>query len=447
MARVRIDDLNKVLSARLKESEDRSAKFIREFVSSIRGALTSGKDVPLAGFGEFLLATADGTAIPSASKADLMVDLTTRLPEPRAKIESMMSTLVEAIKAELLNGRTVELDGFGAFEVKFEKAKIEKQAKGHKLIRPATTSLRFSCAKPIGLGRAAFSPSDSFKKKVEQFRPSTVLLVVPDHDYFTKTIEFYFKNAGWDIETITSVKAAADRIASGKAFLVIQDSSMADHQQFCRGLKFSPETAKTPLIMLWPNEDAYKAIKEVSVVGDENLPEPFEFRRLLDFADSEILRAAEEELIFRQQFSIQLPADEQSVEKVIEQVNKAVRQGGIAEEVQVAFSAAFREAVVNAAQHGNNHDPDKKIEVLYLLDSEKITSVVKDQGQGFDHAKYVKAGAQRDAASAARERHAQGGVGGLGIMLMLKCCDKVEYNQKGNQITLTKYLKGAPPKG
>jgi anti-sigma regulatory factor (Ser/Thr protein kinase) len=43
-----------------------------------------------------------------------------------------------------------------------------------------------------------------------------------------------------------------------------------------------------------------------------------------------------------------------------------------------------------------------------------------------------------DAVSAARERYEQGRLGGLGIMLMLRCTDQLEYNEKGNQITLTK---------
>jgi serine/threonine-protein kinase RsbW len=176
-------------------------------------------------------------------------------------------------------------------------------------------------------------------------------------------------------------------------------------------------------------------------MGDENLPQPFEFRQLLDTADAEIMRAAEEELIFLQQLNIHLPTDEPSIEKVIDTVHKLLESSGLNEEGQVAMSAAFREAVVNAAQHGNKYKRDRKIEVQYLLDSEKITTVVKDQGNGFNHEQFVKSGSTRDAISAARERHAQGRMGGLGIMLMLRCCDRLEYNQQGNQLTLTKFLK------
>ena len=40
----------------------------------------------------------------------------------------------------------------------------------------------------------------------------------------------------------------------------------------------------------------------------------------------------------------------------------------------------------------------------------------------------------------ARTRHSSGGYGGLGIGLMLRCCDKVEYIPPGNIVKLTKYL-------
>ncbi|MBI2932350.1 MAG: ATP-binding protein [Planctomycetes bacterium] len=449
MSGVKLDELNKTISKQLKESEERSARFVQAFVGSIKGALLSGKDISLAGFGSFSLATADGKPLPAVAKADIENDLAKRLSESNAtRIQSMMDGLLEVIKSEILNGRSIELDDIGALELRREKPKIEKQAKGHRLIKPASTTLSFTCPQPIvtpaGQAKPLFSPADGFKKRVEQSRESTILLVMPERDYFTKTLEYYFENAGWDIETMTSVEEAIKRVESGKAYLVIMDAVLPDHQKFAQRLKFRGETSNVPLIALWPNEQAWKVLKEVAIVGDENLAQPFEFRQLLDYADSEIMRAAEEELIFRQQINIHIPTDEQSIEKVIDMVHQLVDLSGITEEGQVALCAAFREAVVNAAQHGNKYRRDKKIEVQYLLDAEKITAVVKDQGQGFDHKMYTSRGASKDAVTAARERHAQGRMGGLGILLMLRCTDHLEYNAAGNQLTLTKHLKGAP---
>ncbi|MDP6959288.1 MAG: hypothetical protein QF645_10810, partial [Planctomycetota bacterium] len=59
---------------------------------------------------------------------------------------------------------------------------------------------------------------------------------------------------------------------------------------------------------------------------------------------------------------------------------------------------------------------------------------------GFNHELYVTSGSTRDAITAARERHQQGRMGGLGIMLMLRCCDRLEYNQHGNQLTIAKSI-------
>ena len=440
MADLKIDELSKTVSAATNQSEERVAHFIGSFVDVTKNAISQGKDVALAGFGVLSPAGPDGKPASTGSKANVVREVSAKLNESNDnRVETMMGSLLEAMKTEILAGKKVGLDDVGSFEVKYLKPEIEKQAKGHRLIKPAMSMLTFSAGGSTA--PLAFTPHDDFRKKVEQYKESAILLVVPERDFFVKTLEYYFQNAGWDIEAITSVADAIKRIESGKAYLVILDGSFPDWQKFCYVLKSRRATANVPLIALYPSEQTWKVFKEVSIVGDENLPQPFEFRQLLDFADSEIIRAAEEELIFLQQLNIHLPTDEQSIEKVIELVHKLLEGSGITEEGQVSLSAAFREAVVNAAQHGNKYKREKKIEVQYLLDAEKITMVVRDQGTGFNHEQYVKSGSSKDAISAARERHAQGRMGGLGIMLMLRCCDRLEYNQQGNQITLTKYLK------
>jgi serine/threonine-protein kinase RsbW len=449
MADVKLVELTKSLSSSLSVSEERSSRFVDALVASVKSALGASKEVALPAFGTLSLAAADGSPLPAMYKANLLGDVCSKLSETNEqKVRSMMDAVLEAVKKELLAGKRVVLDELGVFEIKFERPKIERQPKGHRLIRPGVSSLGFTPLSPVqtpgGRATIAFSPADDLKKRLESFKESSIMLVVPERDFFTKTLEYYFESAGWEIEVFTTVVDALVKIESGKAYLVILDALFEDYQKFCYALKMRRETTNVPLVLMYPSEQAYKVLKDVTIVGDENLAQPFEFRQLLDYADAEIIRAAEEELIFLQQMNIHLPTDEPSIEKVIDMVHKLLESSGLNEEGQVAMSAAFREAVVNAAQHGNKYKRDRKIEVQYLLDSEKITAVVHDQGTGFNHEQYVKSGSTRDAISAARERHAQGRMGGLGIMLMLRCCDRLEYNQQGNQITLTKYLKPQP---
>ena len=49
--------------------------------------------------------------------------------------------------------------------------------------------------------------------------------------------------------------------------------------------------------------------------------------------------------------------------------------------------------------------------------------------------------AKQTAVDAARERHAEGRLGGLGIKLILQCTDKLEYNELGNELRMTKNLR------
>ncbi len=446
MGEVKLNELTKSLSSSLSMSEERSGRFVDALVESVKTSLAASKEINLPGFGGLSLASSDGKPVPSMYKANLLGDVCAKLGESNEqRVRSTMDAVMEAVKKELLAGKRVVLDDLGVFEIKSERPEIERQPKGHRLIRAAVAGVHFTSASPVktaaGEARVVFSPSDDLKKRLESFKESSIMLIVPERDFFTKTLEYYFESAGWEIEVFTKVVDALVKIESGKAYLVILDGMFEDYQKFAYALKMRRETTNVPLLLLYPNEQSFKVLKEVTIVGDENLPQPFEFRQLLDHADSEIIRAAEEELIFLQQLNIHLPTDEPSIEKVIDMVHKLLETSGLNEEGQVAMSAAFREAAVNAAQHGNKYKRDKKIEVQYLLDAEKITAVVRDQGTGFNHEQFVKSGSTRDAISAARERHAQGRMGGLGIMLMLRCCDRLEYNQNGNQITLTKFLK------
>src|SRR5207249_839241 len=110
---------------------------------------------------------------------------------------------------------------------------------------------------------------------------------------------------------------------------------------------------------------------------------------------------------------------------------------------QVALSSSFREALGNAAEHGNHHDARKKVRVLYLRDEEKICFVVTDEGDGFDHAQFLVRAATVSPLDHTRARRAnEARPGGLGVFIMKKTCDGIVFNDKGNSIFLMKFLPG-----
>ena len=446
MTQVKVRDLGRQVGSSLRLSEERGARIIDSFLAALKGAIASGRIVELPGFGQFSLTQKDDTPWPTSVRANFISEFGARLGESDpGRVEGTIASFLDIVKNEIMGGSRVVWDDVGILEVSYEKPKIEQHPTGHRLIRPAMTTLVFTPHKLIltfeGEAKLVFQPAEEIRRRVEQVRSSAILLLVRQIDYFSKTLEYYFRTANWDIDVLTDVPSAMKRIESGKPYLAIVEGTVPEHQKFCQTLKMKRETTNTPLIVLYETAAAYDMPGELMVTGDENLPQPFEFRNLLELADSEIVRAAEEELIFRQQINLQLPTEEAHIERTIELIHRLLEGSELDEQGQVALAAAFREAVVNAAQHGNKYRRDRPIEIQYLLDSEKITMVVTDQGTGFNHDQFVRSGASRDAISAARERHLQGRMGGLGIMMILRCCERVEYNTQGNQITLTKYLR------
>jgi anti-sigma regulatory factor (Ser/Thr protein kinase) len=181
----------------------------------------------------------------------------------------------------------------------------------------------------------------------------------------------------------------------------------------------------------------------MKVFADQRLSEPFELSDLVKVVESELSRCAEERNYFEHVATIRLHTEDERIEEANELVGNMLTESGLSEESAAALAVAFREAMDNAARHGNKSDPDRLVTVEYLVDREKVTITVSDEGEGFDTEVYLSRGVSGDPVEAARERNRAGGVGGLGIMLMLKCVDKLEYKYSGNTVTLTKYIRAS----
>ena len=102
---------------------------------------------------------------------------------------------------------------------------------------------------------------------------------------------------------------------------------------------------------------------------------------------------------------------------------------------------AFREAVDNAASHGNGHRSDKYLVVGLKEDGDTVSLDVKDQGEGFDSERALAAASDTSAASAARRRLSRGKPVGLGLHLMTECADEVRFSEGGTRVRLVKRLR------
>jgi len=120
-------------------------------------------------------------------------------------------------------------------------------------------------------------------------------------------------------------------------------------------------------------------------------------------------------------------------------VRSVMARGPLSPSESDALLTATREALTNGVHHGNAGDKAKAVHLRVTVDGDKVRCTIEDEGPGFDYRNALEKGRTRHAMDLARERYESGGVGGLGIMLMLRSVDLVEYNAAGNVVTLTKW--------
>ena len=104
---------------------------------------------------------------------------------------------------------------------------------------------------------------------------------------------------------------------------------------------------------------------------------------------------------------------------------------GIEEETSLGnISICVDELLGNALVHGNDLDETRKIFVTIVFDQEKVTVSIEDQGDGFDHAKIVGEFIDNLETLPARR----------GLFIVHYLMDEMSFNEKGNKVTMVKYL-------
>jgi serine/threonine-protein kinase RsbW len=94
-----------------------------------------------------------------------------------------------------------------------------------------------------------------------------------------------------------------------------------------------------------------------------------------------------------------------------------------------AMRLALDEAICNAIKHGNRNDPAKKVSVRCQVSREVVRMEVEDEGEGFDP-HHVPDPLQENNL----ERPS-----GRGLLLMRRYAAWMQFNERGNRVTLIRY--------
>ena len=112
------------------------------------------------------------------------------------------------------------------------------------------------------------------------------------------------------------------------------------------------------------------------------------------------------------------------VESVIDAVTSEI---GINKESYGKILISTLEAVNNAIVHGNKSDPLKNVEILFSFHNEVLKVKIKDEGTGFKPETVPDPTVPENIEA----------LSGRGIFLMSRLSDDIEFNEKGNCVTMT----------
>jgi serine/threonine-protein kinase RsbW len=107
---------------------------------------------------------------------------------------------------------------------------------------------------------------------------------------------------------------------------------------------------------------------------------------------------------------------------------------GLPPDEALSFELALEEVFINVAMHGAPEGCVPLVELRVALDDDTVTLTIEDDGSAFDPLLLPAP----DVTASLNER----GVGGMGVFLVRKMMDSIEYRRVGtrNQLRMAKYI-------
>jgi serine/threonine-protein kinase RsbW len=112
------------------------------------------------------------------------------------------------------------------------------------------------------------------------------------------------------------------------------------------------------------------------------------------------------------------------VEKAIDEISAEI---GISEDNYGKIMVSAMEAVNNAILHGNRSDSKKEVRIEIMHKNKVLTISVEDQGTGFK---------PKEIPDPTKPENIEN-ISGRGVFLMSRLADKIEFNEKGNRVTMS----------
>ncbi len=125
----------------------------------------------------------------------------------------------------------------------------------------------------------------------------------------------------------------------------------------------------------------------------------------------------------------EVPGDVAAIPPVVEQIMEVVRDQGCAGDGEFEIEVSLYEALANAVEHGCEHNPEKRVEVVVACEEHRgMIIIVRDPGPGFNPESVPSPVVGENIFADS----------GRGIFLINQLMDEVRFERNGTEIWMIK---------
>lgn len=270
-----------------------------------------------------------------------------------------------------------------------------------------------------------------------------VLMVLPKQTRFSNITRMRLAPPSGKFELAFKVEEGLEMFDKLNPDLVIIEDRMEDAEKFVETVKVQKSKSITAIIRIYGQDNDLNKQREFKIWEDAYLIEPFEMKELFSLCEAELKQIPKNREILLHLTHLEFEGTSNQVDRAKELTKKILSVSGLSTNAQTELQAAISEGIDNGVLHGHKGNTENHIDLKLLLDKEKVEVRIEDEGDGFDYRKHIEELKEDGSVLDDRPTIGKGKTGGLGIHLMSRCTDTLEYIDPGNCMRMVKHINSS----
>lgn len=194
-----------------------------------------------------------------------------------------------------------------------------------------------------------------------------------------------------------------------------------------------------PIVVSSDEAQQHGVVKAFKLGASNYLQKPYDREELRSIVEKTLgykLRFIEDVKVLpfvRERIEFELPSDLSLMNGVLHYLIERASALGVIKPDSSNLFIALDEAFVNAVKHGNEGDPKKLVRITADLSTKEARFTIEDEGRGFNVKEIPD---PLDPSNLFK-------TSGRGVLLIYNIMDVVEYNERGNRLTMVKYAESS----